>query len=330
MLTRSVTLRMANSTSKEDTTLVLTTDDGTYELIVESEPFSEGGCRVAYRARMISPRECDVVIKIPKHKGKPKPAMQKTDWDMDIKASEKAEEMAKAFNEESGTSRPLHFRKPILMKVITGQFKSSSYVLVEAYLEGDYTKWNSNYRYVNEEDRTSLQAFSHFTYMETNGELLICDLQGVKDENQYSLTDPSVHSVTQEYGNTDCGREGMDNFFRQHKCDSYCSKLRLQNRDSSKSEVAEDRVTSQNRIELSNRNNDNTMLFHGLPDRKKCQAQHRSQSEATIFKGKHQAATSLEASSKVSMLTVFDTAIPHKVSLTLGSPLMLSSCLVML
>ena len=305
---------MGNSGSKEDTvTLVVEADDGVkYKLIVDSKPFSEGSFKLAYKARMISPRECDVVVKMPKD-GR---TMENNYYEVDVKSATKAEELAKAFNEASGTSRPLHFRQPIPMKVITGpqsQFTNGSYVLVEAYLEGEYMKWNNNFDYVNEEDKTSLQAFSHFTYMKTNGKLLICDIQGVKDKNQYSLTDPAIHSDTPgKYGETDLGLiEGMKAFFKKHKCEGYCSKLGLQDRDAScnESEVTEYHVPSQkieNRDNVSNRNDENTMLLHDLLMRRNPQRQHSSQSEKTKFnpQRKSEAATdrpSLETSSEVSI-----------------------------
>lgn len=305
---------MANSGSKKDTTIVVETDDGVkYELIVENEPFAEGVLKYAYKARMISPRDCDIVVKTLKDEH----TMQKEDWDMDVKMAEISEELAKAFNEESGTSRQLHFRQPIPMKVITtrseSQFKDGSYVLVEAYLEGEYTKWNNNYDGVNEEDITSLQAFSHFTHKKTDGKLLICDIQGVKDPNQYSLTDPAIHSDRQgQYGATDFGERGMKAFFKNHKCENYCSKLQLQDGDASESVtepvITKDPVSSPKGNDVVNRNDENTMLLHGHPKRKQHPPQHRSQSEKTKFnpQPKHQAATndlsrpSLEMRGKVS------------------------------
>ena len=302
---------MGNGQSQEVTTVtIVETDDGEKcELIVESEPFSEGTLKYAYKAKMISPRKCDVVIKTHKDKC----TMEKDGFDMDIKSAKKAEELAKAFNEESGTSRCVHFRQPKTMKVITGtasQFKEGSYVLVEAYLEGEYTKWNNNYTYVNEEDKTSLQAFSHYTYIKTNGKLLVCDIQGVKDTNQYSLTDPAIHSDTQDYGDTDLGETGMEKFLKEHKCEDHCLKLGLQDGDATKSlsnesEVTEDDVASpkiENGNDFSNSNNENTMLFHGRHDRIEPQPQHRSLTEKTKFnpKPKNQAATNHPSEEEVS------------------------------
>ena len=312
-------------TDDTDTTfiLVVSTDDGEkIELIVDSEPPLKGAFKRAYKARMISPRECDVVIKVPKDGS----TMEKEHCEMDVQSAKIAEGLAKTFNEESGTSRPVHFRQPIPMKVNTStspksQFKEDSYVLVEAYLEGEYKKWNNNLDYVNEKDKTSLQAFSHFTHKKTNGKLLVCDIQGVKDKDGYYLTDPAIHSDTQgQYGITDLGQPGIDAFMKKHKCEDFCSKL-AKDASFNESEVTEDRVTSptiEKGNDISNRNVENTMLLHDQPNRKKPQPQHSSQSEKTKFNPppKHQAATdhppiparsSLEASSKVS--THVDTAM---------------------
>lgn len=301
---------MSSSTSQEDKTLVVTTDDGEkYELILDGEIFTDGICKDAYKARMTSPRKCDVVIKTPKKEY----PMQRKDFDMEVKKAEVAEELAKAFNKEFGTSRPLHYRQPIVMKVITGPqspFESGSYVLVEAYLEGEFIRWNNNWDYVNEEDKSSLQAFSHFTFEKTNGKLLICDIQGVKDKNQYVLTDPAIHSDTQgKYGGNDFGPEGMEAFFTTHSCENYCSKIGLKGEGTStiESKIPKDHATPQKVVNGSEfRNDENTVLLHGLRDREKVQQWHSSRAEKTFFnpQPKHQAATnhpsSLEASSKVS------------------------------
>ena len=53
--------------------------------------------------------------------------------------------------------------------------------------------------------------------METGGEVLVCDLQGVRDNPTmgYWLTD---NPPRQEYGITDMGNAGIHKFFATHKC----------------------------------------------------------------------------------------------------------------
>jgi len=52
---------------------------------------------------------------------------------------------------------------------------------VEPYISGSYRKHNNNFGFVNEDERNTPQAFSHFTYEASNHTVLICDIQGVED-----------------------------------------------------------------------------------------------------------------------------------------------------
>lgn len=105
-------------------------------------------------------------------------------------------------------------------------------------------------------------AFSHFTYVETGGKLMVLDLQGCQPlgESFYILTDPGVQfadpkyslstinlgedhrlfcSSGSEWGYT--GQEGMDAFFKTHQCNSVCAAMKL---DTSKSAGVNDKLKS--------------------------------------------------------------------------------------
>ena len=77
------------------------------------------------------------------------------------------------------------------------------------------------------------QAFSHFSYEHSKGKQLVCDLQGVwNEEDGFVLTDPVVHYVSENSkkhvnGATDKGLEGVRKFFRTHTCDGLCAKMQL-------------------------------------------------------------------------------------------------------
>jgi len=59
----------------------------------------------------------------------------------------------------------------------------------EKFIEGHYEKHSSNNGFVEESHyRLTPHAFSHFTYMVTNGQRIIVDLQGVGD----LFTDPQA------------------------------------------------------------------------------------------------------------------------------------------
>jgi len=78
------------------------------------------------------------------------------------------------------------------------------------------------------------QAFSHFTYRYTKRKELVCDLQGVftssADKSNFEFTDPVIHhhSATGRknvYGRTDRGKDGIESFFKTHKCSGLCEML---------------------------------------------------------------------------------------------------------
>lgn len=104
-------------------------------------------------------------------------------------------------------------------------------VLVEPYLRGDFVKLNSNtgWWYQLLGDASIAQAFSHWSWCETNGDLLVCDIQGVKIENEdeWMLTDPAIHSSKNsgEYGIADMGKQGINQFFVHHVCNDLCKHL---------------------------------------------------------------------------------------------------------
>ena len=67
-----------------------------------------------------------------------------------------------------------------------------------------------------------MQAVSHFSYHISNGQCLLCDLQGGVFNNGAVLTDPVVMSVSRSYGPTDLGSEGINSFFASHTCNEFC------------------------------------------------------------------------------------------------------------
>jgi hypothetical protein len=75
------------------------------------------------------------------------------------------------------------------------------------------------------------QAFSHFSYWATGKKRLICDIQGVYDEekNMLRLSDPVIHYQNYRrehkrmvHGKTDRGTKGFAMFFETHECSKLC------------------------------------------------------------------------------------------------------------
>ena len=85
---------------------------------------------------------------------------------------------------------PLSFNDTFLIKMVgidkiyTGEY----------FMPGRYAKFNNNFGYVAQRSdfmNEYAQAFSHFSYEESRGQLLICDIQGTNE----MLTDPQVHTA---------------------------------------------------------------------------------------------------------------------------------------
>ena len=65
----------------------------------------------------------------------------------------------------------------------------------EKFLRGTYKKWNGNIGGVDHPHQNTPQAFSHFTYWASSGNVLVCDIQGVETDEGFILTDPQVELV---------------------------------------------------------------------------------------------------------------------------------------
>jgi hypothetical protein len=100
---------------------------------------------------------------------------------------------------------------------------------VERFISGPYRKHNNNFGFVNEDERNTPQAFSHFSYEASGHSLLLCDIQGVAD----MYTDPQIHTVAGEdkkerpFGKGNLGQKGIDQFLKTHRCNPICRYLKL-------------------------------------------------------------------------------------------------------
>ena len=206
------------------------------EGIFVAEHFAEGRFRRAYLGTWTSPpsrRGQSCVVKEMKDSFTWKPS----DWNTTKRIQEEAQEMAEGFNAFSETSHPIKFAKIEVMRVSnTGRRdpeatpRVGESVIVEEYIEGEFKKWCNNYGFISQEARTTakpMPAFMHWSWWYNNGQMMIADLQGVKQSDRYMLTDPVILSDSGnfEYGCTDMGVEGMAMFFMKHECNSICNKL---------------------------------------------------------------------------------------------------------
>uniref|UniRef100_M4C6H9 Alpha-type protein kinase domain-containing protein n=1 Tax=Hyaloperonospora arabidopsidis (strain Emoy2) TaxID=559515 RepID=M4C6H9_HYAAE len=102
---------------------------------------------------------------------------------------------------------------------------------VEEFLPGAYVKYSNNNGYVGREissteerERNTPQAFSHFSFVASDFQLMIVDIQGVAD----SYTDPQIHSADgRGFGVGNLGTLGMEKFLESHRCNEICRWLGL-------------------------------------------------------------------------------------------------------
>lgn len=103
--------------------------------------------------------------------------------------------------------------------------------LVEPLIR-DYTKFTSNTGWIGDTRDwvvRCMEAFTHFSYYQSGGEMIVCDIQGryrfnsyARKKSRFELGDPAICSRWREYGPTDLGEKGIDSFFSNHVCNEFC------------------------------------------------------------------------------------------------------------
>lgn len=103
--------------------------------------------------------------------------------------------------------------------------------LVEPLIR-NFTKFTSNNGWIASDEGwhgEAMEAFSHYTYHRSGGNLIVCDLQGRyrhnrfnKGKSRFELTDVAICSRRCSYGPTDLGEKGIDSFFNSHQCNQFC------------------------------------------------------------------------------------------------------------
>ncbi|KJZ75192.1 hypothetical protein HIM_05386 [Hirsutella minnesotensis 3608] len=145
---------------------------------------------------------------------------------LDIKAVDKTMDIVKSFNELRIANLPIKVNIPdvwVYGSGPPGAIIDGRKVLVEPFIE-NYQKFNSNTGWNDSSGDWGkiMQALSHFSYHSTNGNYVLCDLQGGIHSHEVVLSDPVILSRNREYGVTDLGAEGIANFFSQHVCNRFC------------------------------------------------------------------------------------------------------------
>ncbi|KAF4132311.1 Alpha-kinase family [Phytophthora infestans] len=148
----------------------------------------------------------------------------------DVKMQIVAKYLATAFSASEKVERGVDFISTCWYEIKnpleTGSGRSMAMFTAEPYIDGEYKKYNNNNGWIRDDGldlSETAQAFSHFTWQTTFGQLMVVDLQGVG----CIFTDPQIHSKDGKFGCGNLSDVGMTAFFATHDCKSACRALGL-------------------------------------------------------------------------------------------------------
>lgn len=146
-------------------------------------------------------------------------------YQFDFKIADRAIQLAEIWNGFCDSNRSIQISRGTVHTVSYG----SDQLLVEPLIT-PYIKFTSNNGWISDDPAgLALEAFCHFTYHQSGGSGIVCDLQGRwRKKNaygrprRYELSDPAICSRSRGYGPTDLGEKGIDSFFCNHSCNEFC------------------------------------------------------------------------------------------------------------
>ncbi|KAF3202127.1 hypothetical protein TWF191_003150 [Orbilia oligospora] len=142
-------------------------------------------------------------------------------FDEEMNICAKSQEIIDEFNEAGILNQEVYLNTPEIWKYIgRGSSKEGQKALLEPMIE-NFEKFNSNSGWALSEPTgwaAALQSLSHFSYENSGGQLLLCDLQGGIYNDGFVLTDPVIMSRAQNCGPADLGMDGIMSFFQRHRC----------------------------------------------------------------------------------------------------------------
>ncbi len=185
-------------------------------------PFAEGGFRFAakgkYTAGGRAGQPC--VLKW----FKTGMVFEKEFYDLDMKAIAMAHDLIKQWNDRRYITKCIRLNMPEvwIFNPDSGKWAGTK-ALVEPFIH-NYRKYNSNSGWADAGTPWPrvMQALSHFSYHISDGDFLVCDLQGGEYSNSVVLTDPVILSRNRSFGPTDLGPRGISSFFSNHRCNEFC------------------------------------------------------------------------------------------------------------
>jgi len=206
------------------------------ELLISKKEFSKGSEHIAYQAEYNNQNH---IIKIPRQKNKHLKDL--TDLKMSYLRIHLTKIILDEFNSKFNgkNSFAFKFSQTYALNLqeieINDIMNDNRWVYIESYIE-KFKKFNNNAGFFDpshDDVNLTAQAFSHFSYEFSSGNLLICDLQGNK-----ILTDIAIHSkIINLFGLLDWGEDGIKRFFSTHQCNKFCTLLNLEKMNYTKMET---------------------------------------------------------------------------------------------
>lgn len=153
-----------------------------------------------------------------------------------VAGSEKARALAQSFKADFPHFTTLNFVMPCLAEMdsisvfntpfryIKGyekQLAEREHVLIEEFIEGDFRRFvdSNGTSYHNTE---LVDTFVHYSYVESNGHLVLSNIEGVDRDKDLKLSTVTIHSRNHAFGARDQGYQGILNVFKNHKCNNTC------------------------------------------------------------------------------------------------------------
>jgi hypothetical protein len=154
-------------------------------------------------------------------------SMETEFFQTDYQVADRAIEYAEGWNAMCEVGKEILMTRGDIMKI------GGTKYLVEPLIRY-FTKFTSNNGWIASQEEEgwavlAMEAFSHYTYHRSGGQLIVCDLQGRhrskrsgNGKRRFELTDPAICSRQRSYGPTDLGEKGIESFFANHSCNRFC------------------------------------------------------------------------------------------------------------
>ena len=178
-----------NQKNTEGINRFITVKEEKVNVYISSVPFAVGNCRYAYAAMFDNGKELvKCVAKNSLYEDDPTELYSN-------KKSEIAIQLVSKYLSRKFPSPGTFALKFLDVKLIYIK-ETNQYYTIEKYLDSSwYIKWSNQLNENEDIFSRTLGAFSHWSYVITDNYLMICDLQGVKNDEAYILTDPAINSV---------------------------------------------------------------------------------------------------------------------------------------